>query len=351
VRGAEAPAAYGEVGVMGASSWETILDAIATRGMEFRRDPYPIALYIGLGLTLLVIFLTPLFMRSNGDLPLDIVVMAAIGSAALMLVSRVADVLTARRLTLRDNGIESYRGEKKLALIHWRDVSRAGFPPFFVSPILGRGGDTIWLPGSFDGRDLLAACVAWCFANRAEIAANGGSITRALDAMADRDGISFGFDWRSSIISTTLMGGLVAGMTAVVVLDKTPIAQQSLLTIGVCIVVFCILASLFVAALFAWTEVSIRVVVSSRGVSITKKGRTITALTWDDIVKPDALKQRRKLIALACDASGKTVITSSNIHNGELLNAVVDRVLVRELKRRDKLKTLTPTDVWGKPDN
>jgi hypothetical protein len=348
---AAGPAAYGDIGVMGASSWETMIDAIATRGMEFRRDPFPIALYVGFGLLLTGISWTPALMSPKGDLPLEVLGLTTLGIAALMLVARIADVVSARRLMLEDDGIESSRGGQRLARIQWRTLSRAGFPPFFVSPLVGRSGDAIWLPGTFMGREFLAGCIAWCYENRAEITSNGGSMTRALDTIAKRDGISFGFDWMSSISATAIMGGLVAGMIAITILDDTPLAEQSLITIGTWIVMFCIFGTLFAFAVHGWTDVSTRVVVSSHGVAEVKNGKTIAALTWDDIVQADALKWRRERGVLACDASGRTVITSDNIRGSEFLDAVVDHFLVHELKRRDTLRALAPVDVWGKLDD
>lgn len=343
------PASYGDVGALGASTWETVIDAIATRGMEFRRDPYPIALYVGLGLLLIAVFSTPILTRARTDPPLEALVLGALGIAGLMVIARIVDIVTARRLILRDDGIESYRGIQRLSRVPWRNLARAGLPPIVVSPLVGRPGEVIWLPSSFTGRDFLAECVAWSFDNRAEIVANGGSLTRALHTMAQRDGVSFSFDWWSSIVGTAVLGGITAGIIAIAILDETPFAQRSLVTVGLFVLMLGF-AVVLAATVYSWTDISTRVVVSSRGVTTIKNGKTIDALTWDEIVQPDALKQRRDLMALACDASGKKVISSANMRGSEFLNAIVDHFLVGELRRRDLLKTLTPTDIWGKLD-
>jgi hypothetical protein len=343
-----AAAEYGSVGSLASETWETAIEAIATRGMVFRREPYHIVLYLLFGALLLGI-LGPALTEDTPHLPG--VIFALLAGIGLVAAVRYVDVRTARELVLGDEGLENRQRDRRPVRIHWRSLARLDAPPALSSSVSSGSGERIWLLGEADGAQFLRECVTWCFENRSAISSNGGSLIRTLEGMMSREGISFRFNWWEQLTNTVLFAGLLLGLTAMIIANGVDFSRDSTLALVGVALIWCLFAALFVSSLHNWTDASARIVVSARGVEKMRPGRPAIALTWDDICAPQALKFRRDTGVLACDASGERSVTSSSFRQSEFLDALVDHFLIAALKRKDVLKTLKPADVWGSVDD
>jgi hypothetical protein len=283
-------------------------------------------------------FMTPLVARGWEDLPVAAIALITLAVAALLAAVRAVNMARAPMLLADDVGFEIWRGGSRRARIAWRDIVRTW-------PFVASGSARIWLPGEFEGRDLLTDLVAWSHDNRRAIAASDGSLTRALEARAAGEGLRFDFDWLAATVASSLMGGVFLAFVGMTIADDKPFTQYSLWDTLMTFVGIVLLGGLALLSFLSWANIGRLAIVSTRGLAEHRRGQLAHQLSWDQMTRPEALKRRRDADYLGCNDAGTIAIDGEGLRRSSLLNAVVDHLLVRELERRELTRKLKPEDV------
>lgn len=329
-----------------ATTWRSVLDVISQEGLVFRRRPHPIWFYVFVSLAILFAFAAPLAGRGWESIPVDVIGLGALVIAGVAAVARAIDVAWDATIVVDDNGVEIWRGGSKRVSAAWGEAAAVG-----LLNMLQR--DALDLPGEFKGRDFVVALMNWCRENRTEIAAAGGSLNRTVEAMAHGSGLHFNFDWWDKALSSTLLIGLFLG---VLVLIGVAASQESLASLGA----LEILASIALTVVFGglallsaldWKDAGLKITISTQDVVTNKHNRATLRLTWDQIVKPAALKRRRDDEALVCGEGEADTLFSETFRFAPVLAELFEHLLIQEINRRAISRSMTPVEVRGPSDS
>lgn len=280
----EEPVAEDHVAGLRRSSWQSVFDLIAARGIVIRRD--------------------------------------------------------GREITILDDGLSVSSPGAARAHVYWASLERASG---WAERYHGEAGLTFDFVRGDDGPNPFADLVAWCCDIRGDIAGADGSLLKAVDAMAASSRLRFGFSQSGALGSSFV--AVVLGAIVIASFVGGPPPEPTLLPI-LLFVAFLLLAGWSViAAVNFWRDAGKEVVVSKRGLSVSRSGRTLADLTWHEMTQPDALKHRKDKGVLGCSADGRTVVDGRSMQRAVVLEIIVDHFITRELARRGLTRTLKPDAV------
>jgi len=194
-----------------------------------------------------------------------------------------------------------------------------------------------------DGPDLFAELIAWCCEMRGEIAGAGGSLVKALDAMAANGRLRFAFNQSGAVV--TALTAAVLGVVVVGSFMRGPPLDLTLLPILLFVALLLFAGWSVIASVRSWRDAGKEVLVSKRGLSVSKDGRMLADLTWQEMTQPEALKRRSDKGVLGCTSDGRIAVDGRNMQRAAVLEVIVDHFVTRELARRGVTRTLGPKAV------
>lgn len=324
------------------TTWRSVLDIISQEGIAFRRRPNPISFYVFFSLAILFAFAMPLVGRGWESVPVETIGLVALVIAGAAAVVRAIDVAWDTTIVVADSGLEIWRGGSKRVSAAWEEAA-AGNP----LNLLRRGA--LRLPGVSSGRDFVMALLGWCRENRVQVAAAGGSLKKAVEAMAHGSGVRFKFDWMDKALSSALSIGLFLGLLLLAVVSAR---EESFASMGVfemlgSVVLFLVFGGIALSSVLDWRDAGLEVIISTHGVVATKHNKTNLRLTWDQIVRPAALQRRRDDQALVCGEAEREVLFRETFRFSAVLAEFFEHLLIREIDRRALSQSMTPREVRG----
>lgn len=247
-----------------------------------------------------------------------------------------------REITILDDGLSvSGRGQSR-AHVYWASLERTSGSD---ERYHGEAGLTFTMSSSReDGPDLFADLVAWCCEMRGEIAGADGSLAKALDAMAMSGRLRFEFSQSSALVTVLVAVGVGAVVIASFLRGPSS-SEVPLWSILLFVLLLFSAGWALIASLDFWRDAGKEIVVSNRGLSVSRAGRTLANLTWHEMTQPDALKHRKDKGVLGCSSDGRTVIDGRSMQRAPVLAIIVDHFITRELARRGLTRTLKPDAV------
>jgi hypothetical protein len=318
------------------TTWQTTFDLMTERGVAFVREPRPFW-YFGVVASIPLMLIAPALLDGTlGSFGAAVFVLAAIVVLAGAGIARAIDRARAPTLIADDRGIEIWRRGRQDGRAEWGELVRTW--PFVTSPNV-----SFWLPLDIEGRELLRALTDWSCANRRAIAAEDGSLRRTIETMAAGEGIRFAVTWRGALVGTAIF---IAFAPMIWFADDRTFGEWTIGEIVGAVGLLLVLAAILLRPLLTVVGPRREVVVSERGLEAFRGGERRPTLTWDEMTPPDALRLRRQKKVLGCDRAGRTV-ESTELRAAEVLEAIVDHLLVRELERRGLTGALSPEDVRG----
>lgn len=245
-----------------------------------------------------------------------------------------------REITILDDGLGVSGPGAPRAHVYWASLERS---PGWAARYHGERGAAFDVVRGDDEPDLFAQLIAWCCDARGDIAGADGSLVKALDAMASNGRLRFGFSqsgaWVPSLVAIVLGAGVIGSFVG------GPPLELTLLSIFAFVVLTLLAGWSVIAAINFWRDAGKEIVVSDRGLSVSKAGRVLANLTWHEMTQPDALKLRTEKRVLGCSGDGRTIIDGRNMRRALVLEIIVDHFITRELARRRLTRTLKPSEV------
>lgn len=246
-----------------------------------------------------------------------------------------------REITILDDGLSVSSPGERRAHIYWASLERS---PGWEERYHGETGFPFDLSsGSDDGPDLFAELVAWCCDRRGDIAGADGSLAKALDAMAANGRLRFGFSQAGALV-TSLVAVVLAASVIGSFVRGLPL-ELTLLPILLFVALLLLAGWGVIASVNFWRDAGKEIVVSNRGLSVSRAGRMLANLTWHEMAQPEALRHRKDKRVLGCSAGGRTVIDGRSMQRAVVLEIIVDHFITRELARRGLTRTLKPDAV------
>lgn len=243
-------------------------------------------------------------------------------------------------ITILDDGLSVSSPGAARAHVYWASLERASG---WAERYHGETGPPFDFLRGDDRPNLFADLAAWCCDMRGEIAGADGSLVNALDAMAASGRLRFGFSqsgaWVASFVAVVLGAIVISSFVR-----ESP-SDLTLLPILGFVVLFLLVGFAVTESARFWLDAGREIVVSTRGLSLSKAGRTVANLTWHEMTQPDALKHRKEKRVLGCSADGRAVIDGRSMQRAAVLEVIVDHFITRELARRGLTRTLKPGDV------
>jgi len=241
-------------------------------------------------------------------------------------------------ITILDDGLSVLSRGAPRTHIYWASLERSsGLDERYH----GEAGPTFNLNSDReDGPDLFAGLIAWCYEMRGEIAGAGGSLVKALDAMAANGRLRFAFSQSGAVVTSVIAVGIGAMVVASFV--RGPPLDLTLLPILLFVALFLFAGWGVIASVSFWRDAGKEVLVSSRGLSVSKDGRVLADLTWHEMTQAEALKRRSDKGVLGCTSDGRIAVDGRNMQRAAVLEIIVDHFVTRELVRRGVTLTLGP---------
>jgi hypothetical protein len=244
-------------------------------------------------------------------------------------------------VTILDDGLSVLNRGVPRTHIYWASLERSsGLDERYH----GEAGPTFNLNSDReDGPDVFAELIAWCCEMRGEIAGAGGSLVKALDAIAANGRMRFAFNQSGAVVTAltaAVLGALVVGSFV-----RGPPPDLTLLPILLFVAVFLFAGWSAIASVSVWRDAGKEVLVSNRGLSVSKDGRMLADLTWQEMTQPEALKLRSDKGVLGCSGDGRIVVDGRSMQRAAVLEIIVDHFITRELARRGVTQRLKPKAV------
>jgi hypothetical protein len=319
-------------------TWDSAFDMIAKRGIALGGGSASKWASAFLGI---VIFGAGLLWFTQGG---NILLPLAACLAGGWVIVRAINAAEEGPFVVRDEGIDLWH-EGREKRIHWGGLER--YASWGDERFRAPNGEVFAFPGNSRTRDAVLDIVRWCAAVRGDIAGAEGSLLGAIDEMAVHGKLRFRFDRRRAFGEVAVASALLAFFVWLgfsIWSDRGVVGD---------LVVFGGLSAFglwwLVTSISSLSDLDTEILVSDRGLSKSKGGRTIASLSWHEVSQPPALKIRWENRLLASSPDGKTRIDGTGMIHARALEAVVDHLLVRELERRGLKRTLKVADVRREP--
>jgi hypothetical protein len=244
-------------------------------------------------------------------------------------------------ITLLDDGLSVVRRGVPRTHIYWASLERwSGLDERYH----GEAGPAFNLNSAReDGPDLFAELIAWCYEMRGEIAGADGSLVEALDAMAANGRLRFAFSQSGAVVTSFI--AVVVGAMVVASFVQGPPLELTLLPILLFVALVLFAGWTAIASVSFWRDAGKEILVSNRGLSVSKDGRIFADLTWHEMTQPEALKLRNDKGVLGCSGDGRIAVDGRSMQRAPVLEIIVDHFITRELSRRGVTRTLKPKAV------